>query len=138
MKLNKMVWRMVLAAALVFAVGSAASGTVLPKGDLQKLRKDIDKQTAKYAICVGKAALACEATGTNKAPECDLTGDGMPPPGTVPAEAITALGEDLAKCASKLNLSKKGTDYAGIGCPGDCDAGTVGDQSCTNMAGFQD
>jgi hypothetical protein len=138
MKLNKMVWSMALAAALVFAVGKAASGLVLDKGtDQQKLRKNIDKQTQKFAICVGKAALACEAAGTSGAPECDLTGDGMPMPGTVPAEAITALAEDLAKCESKLDLSKKGSDYAGIGCPGDCDAVTLGDQSCGTMASFQ-
>jgi len=136
MKIKKVTIRIALATVVMFAAGTAARGVILDKGtDGQKLRKDIDKQTAKFAICVGKAALECEESGTSALPECDL--DGNPPASTVPAEAIAELADDLAKCESKVNLSKKGTDYVGIGCPGDCDAGMGGDQPCANMAAYQ-
>src|SRR5262245_37696727 len=137
MKFSRVAVRIALATVVMFA-GGTAMAIILAKGDpAQKLRKDIDKQTAKFAICVGKASLKCEAAGTSGNAECDITGDGLPMPGTVPPEAITELADDIAKCTSKLNLSKKGTDYTGIGCPGDCDTGTVGDQACANMAAYQ-
>jgi len=135
MKIKKVTMRIALA-AVVMLVGGTAMALVLAKGDpAQKLRKNIDKQTAKFAICVGKAALECEAAGMSGLPECDL--DGNPPASTVPQAAIDELAADLAKCVSKLDLSKKGTDYTGIGCPGDCDPMTGGDQACANMAAYQ-
>jgi hypothetical protein len=122
-----------LVVGLVFAAGTPANGVIIAKGEpAQKHRKDIDKQTAKLAICMGKAALACEEAGVSDAAECDLSD---PPMSTVPDpdmdtpenEAIDDLVADLTKCESKLNLTKKGNDYTALGCPGDSVPGGADD-----------
>jgi hypothetical protein len=123
---SKSVLQITLALGVAITIGTAAYALVIAKGDpAQKLRKDVDKQTAKFAICVGKAAVKCEAAGMDETVECNISNPAM---STVPQAAIDELVADEAKCVGKLNLSKKGTDYVGIGCPGDSDGVTGGDQ----------
>ncbi len=55
------------------------------------------------------------------------------------------FGPALAKCASKVLLSKKSPsggadpvgDYQGIGCPGDSNSGTLGDQPFSDLNAYQ-
>jgi hypothetical protein len=134
----------IVAGAALLALGgsSTARGHVIdPSVDpalktLVKLRSDIGKQVAKYTFCLVKAATNCEKGGASSASECNLA------TGAVAFESMGGkytdkFQEAIAKCDSKVNLSKKGTDYSGIGCPGDCDADTDGLQECASMAAFQ-
>jgi len=103
---------------------------------LEKLRADIGKQVAKYTFCLVKAASSCEKGGSSSASECNL-GTGavsFEPTGGKYTDKFTAA---IAKCDSKVALSKKGSDYQGIGCPGDCGPMTPGLQQCADMAAFQ-
>ncbi len=135
---------MVVAGAAVLALGSAsiARGHVIdPSAStadkaLAKLRKDVGKQVGKYTFCLVKAATNCEKGGVSSAPECNLA------TGAVSFESMggkytTKFQDAITKCDSKVNLSKKGTDYQGIGCPGDCNTMAAGLQQCTDMAAFQ-
>jgi hypothetical protein len=111
------------------------------KSDVQKLRKDVDKQNDKHASCVIKALLKCEAKGGDSGEEChtdtgvvDYGGDPvLDPKSKQPGKFNSAM----AKCDKKMNLSKKGTDYVGIGCPGDCDPVADGVQQCPNLAAYE-
>jgi hypothetical protein len=99
--------------------------------DAAKLRKDVGKRGDKLTICLLKAATKCEEDGVSAAPECHLgTGVVDYDPGG-PAE--TKFQEKIAKCNDKYDPAKKGTDYVGIGCPGDC-AATSGVQQCADMS----
>jgi hypothetical protein len=107
----------------------------------QKLRKDVGKQTTKYIQCVVKAAQKCESNGANSGVEChaatgvvDFAGDPvLDPKNKEPGTFTGALG----KCDAKFDPSKKGSDYVGIGCPGDCDDVDDGVQQCASMAAFE-
>ena len=101
-----------------------------------KLRSDVGSQVAKYTFCLVKAKQTCEKKGVNSHIECHLqTGvvDFESPPGKVTAKFQGAI----SKCDSKINLTKKGTDYTGIGCPGDCNASAPGTQECADLTAFQ-
>jgi hypothetical protein len=101
--------------------------------DAAKLRKNVGKQGSKHVFCLVKAATKCEEDGTSSGVECHLdTGVVDFDPGG-PAE-MDFQGA-IAKCDEKYDPTKKGTDYVGIGCPGDCVNGaTDGVQQCANMS----
>jgi len=127
------------AAALVLACGSMARANVLdPKADKTdvKLRADIGKQVAKYSFCLGKAATKCEKDGTLSTTECHLD-TGVVDYEMTPGKATQKFHDAITKCDQKLNLTKKGTDYVGIGCPGDCDSVAPGIQECADIPAFQ-
>jgi len=127
------------AAALVLACGSMARANVLdPKADKTdvKLRADIGKQVAKYSFCLGKAATKCEKDGTLSTTECHLD-TGVVDYEMTPGKATQKFHDAIAKCDQKVNFTKKGTDYTGIGCPGDCDSVAPGVQECADLNAFQ-
>lgn len=124
------------ALALTLSTSAALANVIDPAVDKAnaKLRSDVGNQVAKYTFCLVKAAAKCEGKGLNSGVECHLD------TGVVdydPMDAQTKFQAAIAKCDSKVNLSKKGTDYVGIGCPGDCNSVAAGTQECANMAGFQ-
>ncbi|MDX2170479.1 MAG: hypothetical protein SF182_25630 [Deltaproteobacteria bacterium] len=127
-----------LAAALLLLASGAFAHVIDPAVDKTnyKLRADIAKQVSKYTFCLVKAATGCEKKGANSGPECDLATGAISfadPSGKVQPKFVAAI----QKCDTKINLSKKGTDYMGIGCPGDCNTGAPGAQPCATMAAWQ-
>lgn len=138
----------VLTIALSFSLLLAttpAPGVVLPEGsDAQKHRRDIGKQVAKYVQCLVKAAQKCERNGDEADQECFLASGTVQ--GSDPNLDQVDFQERIAKCDSKLNLSKKSpsdgldqvADYQGIGCPGDSNSGTAGDQPFTGPNALND
>jgi len=121
--------------ALLFGATAVWALILVAKTPEQKQRRDIGKQTAKFVVCVVKAALKCEEAGVTAASECNFSN---PASSTVPDQkAKDNFVEAIAKCEGKLNLAKKGTFYAEIGCPGDSNMGTAGDQPYANLAAFQ-
>ncbi len=114
--------------------GTTASALVLTaKTEVQKLRADIQKQQHGYVSCLVKAASNCEKTGAMAESECNLsTGTAVSP-----ADQKVKFASDIAKCDAKLDFLKKAktlTDagaYTDMGCPGDSDSGTAGDQPYT-------
>ena len=132
----------VVSVALALSVWMA-HGLVLPSGDpLQKQRADVGKQEAKLVACLAKANIKCEESGVNSGVECDLTNPSGA--GTTVAEpAKSKFVAAVATCLSKVDLEKKSAtgdpanDYTGIGCPGDADPNTSGDQPFADMNAFQ-
>jgi len=124
----------VTAAVVVCALSVASANVIDPKvnKDAAKLRKDIGKQGAKYVFCLVKAATKCEAAGVDSTVECLLT-TGAVTYEMTPGKATEKFQAAIAKCDQKYNPSKKGTDYVGIGCPGDCDL-APGVQECANIS----
>jgi hypothetical protein len=141
--MKKLVQVSSITAGLILIVGvSVASAFVIAeKTDQQTLRKDVGKRGAKYIQCLVKAATKCEKGGATSGIEChlptgvvDYAGDPiLDPKNKQPAK----FQGDIAKCDEKYTPDKKGTDYTGIGCPGDCDAGAVGTQKCANIAAYE-
>src|SRR5262245_42876991 len=131
----------VVPVALALSVGMA-HGLVLVAGEpLQKQRADVGKQEAKLVACLAKANIKCEESGVDSSVECNLT---TPSASTIADAAAKAKFVDaVAKCLSKVDLEKKSatgnpaTDYTGIGCPGDADPNTGGDQPFADMNAFQ-
>ena len=126
-------------AALALISGSASALVVADKSAEQKLRKDINNQQIKYVKCLAKAAIKCEDSGALMAQECVLATSTATPP----ADAKGKFAGDIAKCDSKVDFSKKlgsltdVTGYTGIGCPGDSDNVTPGDQPFSGIAAYQ-
>jgi len=129
-------------AALATATIMLASGAfahVIDKDefkDLYKLRADVGKQVAKYTFCLVKAATSCEKKGLNSGVECTIA-TGAVSFEAMPGKVTEKFQAAIAKCDAKQNLSKKGSDYVGIGCPGDCNTGAAGLQQCASMAAFE-
>jgi len=123
----------------IIAAGQAHALVLAAKSEAQGLRADVSKQVAGYTACIVKANLACEASGASTVQECDLT----TATATAPADAKGKFAGDVAKCDSKVNYMKKAktftplTAYQAIGCVGDADAGTGGNQPYTNMTTYQ-
>jgi len=144
MRFSKGFVRAALGVGLLFTAGTAVRALILmDKSAAQKQRADIGKQGAKNALCMAKASLKCEANGTSVMPECKLVN---PASSTVPDpknKIIPQLTAALDKCESKLDYAKKSatgnpvTDYTGIGCPGDSDTGTAGDQPFADLTAYQ-
>lgn len=142
MKRFAQVWSVTV--GLVFIVGvSVASAYVLDaKTDSQKLRRDVGKRGAKYIQCLVKAATKCEKKGGTSGVEChldtgvvDYAGDSVLDPKSKQPGKFQA---SIAKCDDKYTPDKKGTDYVGIGCPGDCvPPASNGIQRCANMAAYE-
>lgn len=128
-----------VAAGAILAFASGASAHVIDPAvdkDAFKLRADIAKQVSKYTFCLVKAATTCEKKGASSAVECGLT-TGTVAFEAVPGKVTEKFQGSIAKCDAKLNLTKKGTDYTGVGCPGDCDSGAPGIQQCADLPGFE-
>jgi hypothetical protein len=132
----------VVAAALAGLIvsSSAASALVLvEKSEAQKLRADIQGQQSKYVACLVKAASNCESSGSGAASECNLNNGTATPP----ADAKGKFVADIGKCDAKLDFLKKAktltatSGYTGIGCPGDSNSGTAGDQPYADMSAWQ-
>jgi hypothetical protein len=126
------------AAATVFVVGTVYAVVTMP-GDLEKHRADITKQTNKLVACMAKAAIKCESKGANSATECDLeAGTATTPDANANAKFAEAAGPG-GKCESKLDFLKKGPagDYSQLGCPGDSDDVTPGDQPYADFAAVE-
>ncbi len=127
-----------IAAGAILALASGASAHVIDPAvnkDAFKLRADIAKQVSKYTFCLVKAATTCEKKSPTSAPECGLaagTAAFEDPKGKIGPKFIAAI----AKCDAKLNLTKKGTDYVGVGCPGDCST-DPGIQQCADIPSFE-
>jgi len=136
---NTMNIRIAAAGALALAlVGTGAFAHVLDKiadKDAFKLRADVAKQQAGHIFCLVKAASKCEIKGVVSSAECDLSTGAVayePVPGSETAKFQAAI----AKCDAKQDLDKKGTDYVGIGCPGDCDDAD-GIQRCADLPAYE-
>jgi hypothetical protein len=126
------------AVALLLAGAGAQAHVLDKKADKAAftLRADVAKQTARYTKCLAKAAAKCEAKGLLSSRECDVVTGALayevsPGPETAKFQAA------LAKCDDKLNLTKKGTLYTEIGCPGDCNSGVAGTQQCADLPAYE-
>jgi hypothetical protein len=132
----------ILAAVALTLSTSAALANVIDPSDPDpakansKLRADIAKQVSKYTFCLTKAATKCEKKGASSLIECHLNTGVFDNEANEPGTQ-QKFQDAIAKCDSKLALTKKGTDYVGIGCPGDCNAGLDGVQQCTDIPAFQ-
>ncbi len=94
---------------------------------------DIYKQQAKFVACVVKAAVKCEALGSDPAVrECVFATASGP-----------GLAEALASCESKVDYMKKSAtgdssaDYTTMQCPGDMDSTAVGNQQFADLSAWQ-
>jgi len=143
--------------ALLVAGGSAANAFVIlptdPGGkDAIGNRNDIFAQGAKFSQCIVKSVQKCEKGQDPVTPQCVLTGSLTNPTtmfsGTEKDPMNPKIGPkfeaDIQKCISKVDYAKKGAKdttevekYEAIGCPGDCDDLTGGDQRCTGLAEYQ-
>jgi hypothetical protein len=133
----------VLAGAVALAmIGTSSAGAhVIDKTNKLnkptiKLRADVAKQVSKYSFCLVKAATKCEKKGLNSGVECNLA-TGVVSYEMPPGEETQKFQDAIAKCDAKMVLTKKGNDYGGIGCPGDCDAVAPGVQQCADMPAFE-
>jgi len=100
-----------------------------------KLRTSVAKQLAQHHACLAKAIAKCESAGVLSTPECDPV-SGAVAYEPVPGKHTEKFQSALAKCDTKLALTKKGDDYQGIGCPGDCDATQAGVQECADLDAY--
>lgn len=134
--MQRFIW--MTAAVFVFGVSAAHANVIDPdvNKDLAKLRKNIGKQGTKHVFCLVKAATKCEDDGVDSTVECNLV-TGAVAYDVPPDKATQKFQDAIAKCDEKYNPSKKGTDYVGIGCPGDCNVVTPGVQQCANMAAYE-
>jgi len=129
----------VAGALAIIGAGQAHALVLEAKSEEQALRADVSKQIIGYTVCIAKANLACEASGASTAQECDLT----TATATAPADAKGKFAGDVAKCDGKVNYMKKSKTltpaaaYEAIGCVGDSDASTGGNQPYTNMNTYQ-
>jgi hypothetical protein len=128
------------AAALALVCGSAARANVIDATEkankpAAKLRADIAKQVSKYTSCLVKAATKCELKGNLSTTECHLD-TGVVDFEVLPGKETTKFHDAIVKCDTKLVLNKKGNDYTGIGCPGDCNT-APGVQQCADIPAFQ-
>lgn len=127
-----------LAICAVFASSTVASAVILTdKSAEQKHRKDVGKQIGKLVSCFAKTIEKCEKKGADATSECNIAD---PPASTIAdAKAKAKFIDGVAKCKSKLNLTKKGpaSNYTAFGCVGDSDSGTGGDQPYTDLNDFQ-
>lgn len=141
------------AALLVAGGGVARAFILLPETDKDAIgnRNDVYAQSSKFSQCIVKALQKCEKGQDPTTPQCLLTGSttnpttlftGVDPNTPKIADKFEA---DVQKCISKVDYSKKGakdgtptSKYEAIGCPGDCDDVTAGDQRCTDMSQYQD
>lgn len=128
-----------VAAGVLVSSLNASALVLTAKSEEQKLRADIQKQTHGYTSCLVKAATNCEKSGAVVGVECTLaTGVAV-----APADAKGKFVADIAKCDAKLAFLKKAktltasTGYTAIGCPGDSDAGTAGDQPYADISAWQ-
>jgi hypothetical protein len=127
------------AALIVMTLGTAQALVLESGSPEQKFRKDVGKQLSKYTLCLIKQLRLCENTGATTAAECLLS----PVQATPPADAKGKFVAGVALCESKVDLSKKSpsgdpvADYESIGCPGDSDSGTSGDQRYTDLNAYQ-
>jgi len=126
------------AAAALLTIASGAHAHVLDgKADKPEfdLRANVARQTARYTACVAKAAITCEMKGALSSPECSVA-TGAVAYETPAGKQTARFQKALAACDARLDLLRKGSDYAGIGCPGDCD-GDPGLQQCSDLGAYE-
>lgn len=132
----------IAAAGLTLTTSAALAHVIDPAVDkaAAKLRADIAKQVSKYTFCLAKAASGCEKKGITSATECSLA-TGAVAYEAVPGDATAKFQAAIAKCDSKMLLTKKSTnpatDYVAIGCPGDCNSVATGPQQCADINAFE-
>jgi hypothetical protein len=113
------------------------------KSEEQKLRADIGKQVGKFVDCVGKAGLKCEKGTDPFTQSCSLATGATNLDPMSPGDAAGKFAADVAKCESKVDFLKKAdlldalTGYQAMGCPGDADPDTVGEQPFVDMMQYQ-
>lgn len=127
-------------ATLVLCAGAASANVLAEKSVPQKHRRDIGKQLGKYTLCLVKAAQTCEKKGLNSGVECHLDTGVVDNAGTVDPKGKFLPA--IQKCKAKVLLAKKGTgnaldDYEAIGCPGDSNTSTSGDQPYADLTAYQ-
>lgn len=127
-----------MVAAACLALGATAVSSHVLDAKLDKpayvSRGFVAARLVAYTNCAAAAARKCEAKGAVSSPECVLaTGAVAYEP--VPGPQTEKFQAALAKCAAKLQLTKKGDDYGGVGCPGDCDP-TPGAQPCGGLEAY--
>jgi hypothetical protein len=126
-------------AGLIVSSNTASALVLIEKSEAQKLRVDIQAQQSKYVACLVKAASGCESTGSGAASECNLNDGSATPPADAKGKFVAAI----AKCDAKLDFLKKAktltaaSGYTAIGCPGDSNSGTAGDQPYSDISTWQ-
>ena len=118
----------------------AASAFVLPAGsEAQRVRADIDIQQRRYTACLVRASIRCEESSTSVGRDCVLATGAV----ANGADRKGRFVRDIATCDRKLNYLKRVTTdaisaYSAIGCPGDADPATPGDQPYPDMNAYQE
>ncbi|MBM4245073.1 MAG: hypothetical protein FJ148_14870 [Deltaproteobacteria bacterium] len=128
-----------VAAGVLVSSLNASALILTEKTEEQKLRADIQKQSHGYIACLVKAATNCEKSGNTINRECVLATSTA----TSPADAKGKFAGDVAKCDAKVDYLKKAktltatTGYTAIGCLGDTDSVTAGDQPHPDMNAYE-
>ncbi|MBY0279785.1 hypothetical protein K2Z84_30995 [Candidatus Binatia bacterium] len=128
-----------VAAGLLLSSLNASALVLTEKSEAQKLRAGIQKQTHGYTSCLVKAATNCEKSSTLPSADCTLATGAA----TNGGDAKGKFVGDIAKCDGKLDFLKgaktltASTGYTAIGCPGDSNGGTAGDQPYADLSAWQ-
>ena len=137
-------WKVILTAVLTVVLAGEAGALVLDaKTESQKLRADIGKQLRGLAGCFSKAWQKCEKGTDPMTTSCSVETGATNVDAMSPGDLSGKFSADLFKCASKVDFLKKAKDldattgYEAIGCPGDSDAGTTGDQRFADMDAYE-
>lgn len=128
-----------VAAGLLLSSLNASAVVLTEKTEEQKLRAGIQKQTHGYTSCLVKAATNCEKSSTSTSADCVLATGAASNGGDAKGKFVG----DIAKCDGKLDFLKglktysDSEGYGEIGCPGDSNGGTAGDQPYTSLSTWQ-
>jgi len=129
-----------LAGALAIVGAGQAHALVLQnRTEAQAIRQELSKKVPEQLACLVKATLACEASSTTLGADCSLLTAGT----QNGADAKGKYAAAIAKCDAKWNVIRKNKSYTdagayeAIGCPGDSDSNTNGNQRYTNMSSYQ-
>jgi hypothetical protein len=133
-----------LVAVAGMLLAGAAQGLVLEEtSEDKKLRQDIGKQLTNLAYCYGKAWQKCEKKTDPFTNSCSLvTGQTDLDPNS-PGDLSGKFAADIAKCETKVDFLKKAktlnatTGYEAIGCRGDSDSGTPGEQPFADLTSYE-
>jgi hypothetical protein len=128
-----------VAAGLMVSSLNASALVLIEKTEAQKLRAGIQKQTHGYTSCLVKAATNCEKSSTQPSADCSLANGTASNGGDAKGKFVG----DIAKCDGKLDFLKgtktlnASTGYTAIGCPGDSNSGTAGDQPYADLTAWE-
>jgi len=134
---------LLLAIGAFFVAGAASALVLGEKSEEKGLRADIGQQLTKLASCYGKVWMKCEKKTDPFTTSCSLvTGQSNLDPMS-PGDLAGTFVADIAKCESKVNFLKKAktlnntTGYQAIGCIGDSDPNTAGEQPFMDLDGYR-